>query len=219
MSGFERGFGLATLQLPLKRKHYNHPIDDELFSQYYAQVQNVSDHNSPSNENYLREFTIDFHDQARDERELYISYEFIWFRKVILITNDQNYATLILSLLNVLSLWLNFCILDAHAYLFKLAKLFSVVYRLLRTLRERLRRIVVTGRLNRALDHRRLEVGHRGVKRPKAAGSLACKVLSMKKKRVQIRFGKLRGYKRRKVVNGDSQSVENSLASAASHLE
>lgn len=38
MSNFERLFGLATLNLSLNGKYYGYPIDEELFSQYYAQV-------------------------------------------------------------------------------------------------------------------------------------------------------------------------------------
>ena len=136
MTNFEQQFGLATLNLPLDQ--YNHRrIDDELFAQYYAQVQNVSDHSAPSNENYVREYAINFFDSPYTHQNgTYITYEFVWFRKVVSITNDLNYATLIVSLLNVISLWLDLCILELHVYLDQILKLFLAVHRLLQVLRD-----------------------------------------------------------------------------------
>lgn len=42
-------------------------------------------------------------------------------------TNDDNVATLIQSCFNSLSLWLNFCILDAYSYFAKLACFFKAI--------------------------------------------------------------------------------------------
>lgn len=72
---------------------------------------------------YVREFTIDFHDSLPYNRAGHLHR-----LRVHLVPEDdpnyeQDYATLILSVLNVL--WLNFCILDAYVYLYQVAKLFS----------------------------------------------------------------------------------------------
>ena len=54
-------------------------------------------------------------------------------------TNDDNYAKLTQNLLNSLSLWLNFCIIDAHIYLNKFFSLINEFYRLLHRYRNHLK--------------------------------------------------------------------------------
>ena len=46
---FKRVFSVKTLNLPLREQHFKYELDNELFDQYYKQVQNLSDNSAPAN--------------------------------------------------------------------------------------------------------------------------------------------------------------------------
>ena len=55
---FGQTLDVATLNLFLKRQLFNREIRDDLFEIYQKLIQNQSDHNSPLNPNYERDFSI-----------------------------------------------------------------------------------------------------------------------------------------------------------------
>ena len=127
MNYFTNKFSLQTTNLPIETPNFSDEIDDDLFEQYYLQVQNITDHQMPPNSNFRRSFTKSNleHDSFRNSIKLPdISFGLIFFKKVIKITNEDNYTKLILNLLNVLSLWFDLGVLDLHCYVYKIRFLF-----------------------------------------------------------------------------------------------
>lgn len=53
-------------------------------------------------------------------------------------TNDDNVASLVQSCFNSLSLWLNFCILDAYGYFPRVASFFQAIRNLLIRLKSKI---------------------------------------------------------------------------------
>lgn len=135
LNNFEQCCKFGTLNLPFEK--LNLEINDEIFDQYFSQIQNVSDHRASVNSNYQRLFikngnqispkTVDF------------KFELNFIKKIVLITND-NFVKLILSLLNCLSFWFDLNIFHFDFYLYelflKLCPIFNFAFRLLFNLEE-----------------------------------------------------------------------------------
>lgn len=125
-NNFKNKFNLQTRAIPF-HDFGDTEIDDELFEQYFSQVQNVSDHYYPHNLNinfeiyssYIDKITVPPHYPTF---EFYPSFQ---LQKTI-ITTDGNYAKLIQNILNTLSLCVNICILDISLYINKLLNLIFV---------------------------------------------------------------------------------------------
>lgn len=115
-------FDLRTLNLPIEKQHFNLEIDDDLFEQYFNQIENVTSDDSKPGSNYRRQFAINHLEKGKNSK-LYdadLNFELIFFKKIIVLTNQDNFAKLIMSLLNALSIWLNLDILDLHVYILDL---------------------------------------------------------------------------------------------------
>ena len=131
MANFDQDHKLRTLYLPLENS--TNEIDDELFEQYHHKHVKYK---SATNSNFLRLFiTINFQRALSFAAKPGFKFELNFITNRILITNEDNFTKLILNLLNVLSLWLNLCILDLHVYVyyayFKIVFIFMFTYRLL----------------------------------------------------------------------------------------
>ena len=138
---------LVTLNLPVKKNLFGYEIDEDLFAQHYSQIQNKSDHEKPTNLNYLREFAINnVRETTKNESspESDFSFHLTHFRKIVVYTNDDSYPKLILSLLNVLSIWFGSTILDLWVIASKPKRLFVLAYKLLVRCRKILRRSMIT---------------------------------------------------------------------------
>ena len=121
----------VTSNLPITKKLFSFEIDDEAFDRYYHDVQNLSDRSSPASSNYEREFAVNSFTRSQrlsaDHPGLnspYFEFAVDYLVKVIVATNEQNYASLILNLLNVLSIWFSLGILDLYACLLRIKRLF-----------------------------------------------------------------------------------------------
>lgn len=124
-------FGIRTLNLVLEQQDFEHEIRDHLFEQFFSQVQNASDHSTPIDLDYKREFAINhvkFHSD-REPDDSHLSFALIFMKKRILATNDSNYALLTISLLNVLYLWFELAVLDLPILFTKVRPLFSFIHR------------------------------------------------------------------------------------------
>ena len=66
--------------------------------------------------------------------------------KMVLITNDENYATLLLGHLNALNLWFDCKVLDLHVHLYKAKHLFMLIFHMLIRSKSNLRRTMVSMR-------------------------------------------------------------------------
>lgn len=136
---YKETYHLATLNLPINQTQFDIEIDDDLFAQFYSQVQNKSDYEQPANLNYRREF--DIHNVKHNiEYEADFLFYLDYFSKVVVYTNDDSYPKLILSLLNVLCIWFHCGVLDLHVFIFKPVRLIQLAYKLLTRLKSVLRR-------------------------------------------------------------------------------
>lgn len=127
---------VLTLNMPVKEKLFDQEIRDELFEQFSSQ-QNQTDQNDDPSPNYQRLFAINRVDTVislRDEYEFTFSLSF--FRKCIVISNEDGCVKLLLNLLNVLSLYLDSNLLDFHLYLCKIRPLFISLFEMLISLKK-----------------------------------------------------------------------------------
>ena len=108
--------GLSTLNLPLEEDAFNNEIDDDLFEQYYLQIQNVTDHQTPAKSNYKRIFATNYYNVDSDTSKPDLSLHLIPFKKKLTITNSDNFTKLILNLLNAFSTWFGLGVFDLHVY-------------------------------------------------------------------------------------------------------
>ena len=107
-------------------------INDDLLDQYFYQIQAKVDNSPFINPNYKYETyyltVISFYEK--------IDYPGLTIRPVLAkykqtITNDSNYAKLLINILNSFSLWLNLSILNLNIYLLKLFSFVQKIYQLL----------------------------------------------------------------------------------------
>ena len=115
MNDFESNYNLKSIYLPSENENSNSNIEinDGLFEQYCNQIQN-NDYSSPSNSNIQKLFIINNlkkEDSGSKNTNPDFTFELNFLKNEIKITNEDNIVKLILSLLNVLSLWCDLCAL------------------------------------------------------------------------------------------------------------
>ena len=132
LNNFKKSFNhLKTLKIPLKVNHFKFEVDDDLFEQYYLQVQNVTDNYQTTDSNYQRLLATNFY----SEENLVIQnpgfiFNLNFYKKKIEISNDDSSTKLVLNLLNILSFWFDLGILDMHIYFSKIRKIFVFIFTL-----------------------------------------------------------------------------------------
>ena len=138
-SFFRSNFNLSTRSVPFYMDDFDLEIDDELFEQYYLQIQNVSDAYLPKNlDNEFR--TYNTYINPIDANLDAATFEFCpsFFIQRTIITNDDNYAKLIQNFLNTLSLWLNITLLDFDSYIIRSFTIFTFTHQILVSLKVKL---------------------------------------------------------------------------------
>ena len=101
---------LRTLSLPMKEKHFGLEVHEDLFEQLYSAQQK----NKRTKLNNQKQFVVN-----RLRKSYYyadFSFNLIFLRKVVHSTNEVNYATLNISLLNLLSIWLELGVFDLRPF-------------------------------------------------------------------------------------------------------
>lgn len=125
---------MTTLNLPIERKYFHLEIGDKQFELFYNETQQQIDH-SKSNPNYQRIFARNYMTMyTRDYNKLQIkdgtfysdnlpaigrtrpdfSFSLVFFKRVLISTQEDNYVRFILNLLNVLFLWFDLGVLDLY---------------------------------------------------------------------------------------------------------
>ena len=137
LGSFKRRLRMATTSWPLIERNelFDLPIENEVFDQYCKQVQEHLDKRSAKNSNYRRTFFIN-HFSAERTGKADFQFELLFFKKYLIVTNSENWPKLLISLLNVLSIWLNVSVFDLHPYFRKLTAPFRHLYRLLHWLQK-----------------------------------------------------------------------------------
>ena len=100
-----------TLKHFLTDEHLRYEIRDDLFEMYLDLVQNKSDHDSPVNLNYERDFSV-YHVTKKTSSDFNLVYRIFFFKKVIA-TSQDSFKKLMLSLLNALSIWFDLVAFDS----------------------------------------------------------------------------------------------------------
>ena len=129
---FKNKYGLTSRDNILDRNDFNFRIDDELFKQFYLQIQNVTDYHSPKSLNF-KQFkynlysTVDYSKLRNPDFVFSISA----VSRHAEMSNEDNYTKLVVSILNTLSLWFNICALSLIVYINSFNTLFTKVHLLL----------------------------------------------------------------------------------------
>ena len=136
MNNFESNYNLRSSYLPFKNENSNIEINNGLFEQYCNQIQNI-DYSSPSNSNIQKLFIINNlkkEDSGFKNMNPDFTFELNFLKNEIKITNEDNIVKIILSLLNVLSLWCDLCAFDLGVYVYyaycKIQLIFMFSYKL-----------------------------------------------------------------------------------------
>lgn len=110
---FKNKYNKSTLNLPLLKENFGLQINDTLFALYFNETDKF-ELNKPINSNFERQFATNYLEFICDQSDSRPNFTFnlIFFKKVITITNQSNYTKLILNLLNVLIFWFDFTIID-----------------------------------------------------------------------------------------------------------
>ena len=137
---FERDFDLSTLYLPFKKGNSNTEIDDDLFEQHSSQVSVKSSLHSNIRKLFIiNNYKVGMSNIAKPD----FVFELNFIKNQVLITNEDNFTKLIINLLNVLSLWFSFCILDFYAYVYKIKFIFLFIFKLLIRIKIALYRLIL----------------------------------------------------------------------------
>ena len=139
---FHDDYNLTTSDFLLD-DYFGVEIDNELFEQYFKQIQNISDQTKFKSLNFEQNipnvvtdvFHIDYFGPD-------FSFAFSPLARRVEITNNDNYTKIVVGFLNSLSLWLNVCILDMGAYVYQIFRLSLHLYYLLIWIRAYFRRII-----------------------------------------------------------------------------
>lgn len=134
IDSFKAKKNLTTLELPLERREiFDLKIDDYEFEKYYNESLSNLNYLMSENSNYRRQYASNrilfSYDKdigienaifdKNDEKKTNFDFSLIFFKKVIKITNEENEAKLILNLLNALTVWFGFEIIDKFIYKIK----------------------------------------------------------------------------------------------------
>lgn len=125
IENFRATHGRLTLNLPIKQKDFDCLIDDELFERETEQLADKR----PAQPNFKRLFAINHlrtDEKTQNGPDFFL--QFVYFRKVIVATNGLGYASLILSLLSILSIWFGLKFLLIPVYFCKASQLVAFVY-------------------------------------------------------------------------------------------
>lgn len=130
VKSFRKSQHLTTLNLPIERKYFHYEIDDDAFEQFYNEMQQQIDESWTVSPNYKRIFAknyliIEKREHFRPQKASHMSssgppdfaFSVIFFKKVMVTTQPDNYVRLILNCLNVLFIWFDIGVLDLYAHL------------------------------------------------------------------------------------------------------
>ena len=121
---FKERYNATTMSIPLEKPDFQLKIDDQLFRDYYYAEQSPKDQSTPGNLNYERQYFLNYikEQSLGREEDIVLNFEFnlIFRNEKLEILNEDNWAKLILNLINVLSIWLSLNMFEALVFRTKL---------------------------------------------------------------------------------------------------
>lgn len=149
-SEFEWNFRLSTLKLPVEDLSGDLPVDDEAFDQFNKQLHNTTNCGAKSQaiierrfvttlvkEKHLSGFNVSF--SERSDFDFHLNF----LVQSIKVTNEDNVVKLLISILNVLSLWLDQGVLDLPARFCKINTLFTALHRSTKKMKHMIKRTLL----------------------------------------------------------------------------
>lgn len=126
--------------------YFDVEVDNELFEQYYRQIQDISDQTKFKSLNFEQNIPNVVTDisEALLKSKPDFSFTFSLLARRVEITNNDNYTKIVVGFLNSLSLWMDLCILDIDTYVYQILRLSLHVYYLLIWARAYFRRVIDT---------------------------------------------------------------------------
>ena len=152
-NGFYRNYNHMTRELHIKESFFDLEIDDDLFEQYYLQVQNRTDHQIPKNVNFERSSYINYQRPiySLNNPDLCFIPKFYTVRLIIM--NDDNFSKLVVNILNLFAFWFDFIILNFYFYFAKVGSVFIFLYKFLIRTKHTLNRSKRINLLNERVHH------------------------------------------------------------------
>ena len=115
---------LKTLNLPMEENKFGQEVDEDLFEQLYcSSIQ--KNRNKRIKSNHRQRFTDNYFKKIKNSGSDF-GFTLNFLKKIVFSTNEENIGGLILSLLNVLSIWLDLAVLDLHPLFIYLSLCFPV---------------------------------------------------------------------------------------------
>ena len=114
-----------TLSLPLDEKHFHLEVDEDRFEQLYS-IHWHRNGNRRTNLNYQKIFVANHLEKSGTNFKFDFTFNLVFLHKVVHLTNEVSYATLTLSLINLLSIWLELGVLNLRPYLVRFHEYFLV---------------------------------------------------------------------------------------------
>ena len=140
------GLDFKTLKIPVKKRDFDCEILDDLYEQLFVQIKNKTTYNLLDSLDYQQTFSFnqlkkfvysdsdfDYYDEGFDLFDPYDPYDsaftfsLVLIKKTLSAKNEENFAKLVLNLLNVLFIWFDLGILDLHP-IFMLTHDYLLVY-------------------------------------------------------------------------------------------
>ena len=118
-------FNFKTLKIPLEKEDFDFELQDDLSEQFFIQINSESTGISLDSLDYQKTFV--FNQLRTKKSDSKFSFDLILIKKILLAKNEENFAKLVLNLLNVLFLWFDLGILDLHP-IFILAHDYLLIY-------------------------------------------------------------------------------------------
>lgn len=123
-------------------------MDNELSQQFFRQIKSASDQTRFKSQNFEKDVANVFNHIFHSSDSPDFSFSFSLLTKRIEITNSENFSILLFSVLNMLSLWLNICILEVDVYINQVLCQFLQLHRLLIWLRRQFKRKIEESEIN-----------------------------------------------------------------------
>ena len=126
-----------TISKPLDRD-FDLEVDNELFKQHAKSFLDQATFKSQNFEKKIANTYTNIHRSSTNSNHPDFSFSFSFLVREVEITNNENPSKLVVDVLNTFSLWLNVCILDMGAWLYRMFSFALHLYRLLIKIRNRL---------------------------------------------------------------------------------
>lgn len=119
-------------------------FQDLLFDQFYYQIKETDDLNSPRVIDFDRNIYLSgLQEEQTDLKGHDIDFYLFDVFETAKTVNRENHSKIVLGALNCLSFWFNFCVLDIHLYIQRSFGLFTKLYELLLLLKSKLNLSIV----------------------------------------------------------------------------